>query len=111
MISEITQPTTTVPPITLAQISSTRRCNSLIRCWASANGAATNPAWYYNLQANPNATIETGTETIPVTARVADPAEREPIWTRQKQAEPGFAEYETKTDRQIPVVILEPAQG
>lgn len=40
MINEITQPTTTVPPITLAQISNTRRCSSLIRCWASASGAA-----------------------------------------------------------------------
>ena len=79
--------------------------------FGTKGGAPDNPAWFYNLQANPKATIETGTETIPVTARVADPAEREPIWTRQKQAEPGFAEYETKTDRQIPVVILEPAQG
>ncbi|BBN45668.1 hypothetical protein JPH1_01430 [Mycobacterium avium subsp. hominissuis] len=40
MINEITQPTTTVPPITLAQINNTRRCSSLIRCWASASGAA-----------------------------------------------------------------------
>jgi deazaflavin-dependent oxidoreductase (nitroreductase family) len=77
--------------------------------FASKGGAPDNPAWFHNLQANPKATIETGTETIPVTARVAGPEEREPIWTRQKQAEPGFAEYETKTDRQIPVVILEPA--
>jgi len=78
--------------------------------FASKAGAPDNPAWYHNLQANPKATIEVGTETIPVTARVADPAEREPIWTRQKQDQPGFAEYEQKTTRQIPVVILEPTR-
>jgi deazaflavin-dependent oxidoreductase (nitroreductase family) len=79
--------------------------------FASKGGAPENPAWYHNLQANPKATIETGTETIPVIARVAAPEEREPIWTRQKQAEPGFAEYEQKTSRQIPVVILEPTHA
>ena len=79
--------------------------------FASKAGAPDNPAWYYNLQANPQATIELGTETIPVTARVAGQEEREPIWTRQKQEQPGFAEYEQKTTRQIPVVILEPARG
>ena len=78
--------------------------------FASKAGAPDNPAWYHNLQANPKATIEVGTETIPVTARVAAPAEREPIWTRQKQEQPGFAEYEQKTTRQIPVVILEPTR-
>ena len=73
--------------------------------------APENPAWFYNLKANPKATIEIGTDTVPVTARVASPEEREPIWTRQKQDQPGFAEYEQKTSRQIPVVILEPARS
>ena len=76
--------------------------------FASKAGAPDNPAWYHNLIANPKATIEIGTDTVPVTARVASPEEREPIWTRQKQDQPGFAEYEQKTSRQIPVVILEP---
>lgn len=79
--------------------------------FASKAGAPDNPAWYYNLIANPQATIEIGTDTVPVTARVAGPEEREPIWTRQKQDQPGFAEYEQKTSRQIPVVILEPARS
>ena len=79
--------------------------------FASKAGAPENPAWFYNLQANPKATIEVGTETIPVTARVTGPDEREPIWARQKELQPGFAEYEQKTSRQIPVVILEPANG
>jgi deazaflavin-dependent oxidoreductase (nitroreductase family) len=79
--------------------------------FASKAGAPDNPAWFYNLKANPKATIEIGTNTVPVTARVTDPEEREPIWTRQKQDQPGFAEYEQKTSRQIPVVILEPARS
>jgi deazaflavin-dependent oxidoreductase (nitroreductase family) len=79
--------------------------------FASKAGAPDNPAWYHNLIANPKATIEIGTDTVPVTARVASPEEREPIWTRQKQDQPGFAEYEQKTTRQIPVVILEPARS
>jgi deazaflavin-dependent oxidoreductase (nitroreductase family) len=79
--------------------------------FASKAGAPENPAWYHNLQANPQATIEIGTDRVPVTARVAGPEEREPIWTRQKERNPGFAEYEQKTSRQIPVVILEPVRG
>ena len=79
--------------------------------FASKAGAPDNPAWFYNLKSNPQATIEIGTDTVPVTARVTAPEEREPIWTRQKQDQPGFAEYEQKTSRQIPVVILEPARS
>jgi deazaflavin-dependent oxidoreductase (nitroreductase family) len=79
--------------------------------FASKAGAPENPAWYHNLQAHPQATIEVGTETVPVTARLTGPDEREPIWTRQKELQPGFAEYEQKTSRQIPVVILERARG
>jgi deazaflavin-dependent oxidoreductase (nitroreductase family) len=78
--------------------------------FASKAGAPTNPAWYHNLVAHPETTIELGTEVIRVTARVADPEEREIIWKRQKENAPNFAEYEKKTDRQIPVVILEPAR-
>jgi deazaflavin-dependent oxidoreductase (nitroreductase family) len=77
--------------------------------FASKAGAPTNPDWYYNVVANPDATIEVGTETIAVRARVADRAERDPIWETQKQRYPGFADYESKTTRTIPVVILEPA--
>jgi deazaflavin-dependent oxidoreductase (nitroreductase family) len=79
--------------------------------FASKAGAPDNPAWFYNLKSSPQATIEIGTDSVPVTARVTGPEEREPIWTRQKQDQPGFAEYEQKTSRQIPVVILEPARS
>lgn len=76
--------------------------------FASKAGAPANPAWYHNLIANPKARVEVGTETIDVIARVAGPEEREPIWARQKENAPNFAEYEQKTSRQIPVVILDP---
>jgi deazaflavin-dependent oxidoreductase (nitroreductase family) len=75
--------------------------------FASKGGAPDNPAWLHNLEANPDTVIEVGDDTIDVTARVADATERGPIWTKQKQVMPGFAEYEAKTDRVIPVVILE----
>ncbi|MCA1735318.1 MAG: nitroreductase family deazaflavin-dependent oxidoreductase [Actinobacteria bacterium] len=75
--------------------------------FASKAGADTNPDWYHNLKANSETTVEVGSETIPVKARIADPQEREPIWSRWKHANPNFAEYETKTSREIPVVILD----
>jgi deazaflavin-dependent oxidoreductase (nitroreductase family) len=77
--------------------------------FASKGGAPENPAWFYNLLASPRVRAEIGTQTVEVTARVADGAERERIWAAQKSASPGFADYERKTTRQIPVVILEPA--
>jgi deazaflavin-dependent oxidoreductase (nitroreductase family) len=78
--------------------------------FASKGGAPTNPDWYHNLLAHPRVRAEIGTETREFTARVADAQTREPIWTAQKHAYPGFADYETKTTRQIPVVILEPVR-
>jgi deazaflavin-dependent oxidoreductase (nitroreductase family) len=78
--------------------------------FASKAGADTNPDWYHNLRANPEARIEVGTETIDVSARVLDEAEREPIWEKQKERYPGFADYERNTDRVIPVVLLERAE-
>jgi deazaflavin-dependent oxidoreductase (nitroreductase family) len=76
--------------------------------FASKAGAPTNPDWFHNLLAHPDATIEVGTRTRKVRARVATGAERETIWTTQKERYPGFADYESKTDREIPVVVLEP---
>ncbi len=76
--------------------------------FASNNGADSHPAWYHNLLANQRTSVEVGTATREVLARVADDAERARIWARQMQRSPGFAEYEAKTSRKIPVVILEP---
>jgi deazaflavin-dependent oxidoreductase (nitroreductase family) len=75
--------------------------------FASKAGAPVNPDWYHNLLAHPRVKAEIGTETIELTARVADDATREPIWTEWKQAYPGFADYESKTTRQIPVILLD----
>lgn len=79
--------------------------------FASKGGAPTNPDWFYNLLANPQVQAEIGTQTVQLTARVADGDVRERIWSAQKSARPGFADYERKTTRQIPVVILEPVHG
>jgi deazaflavin-dependent oxidoreductase (nitroreductase family) len=75
--------------------------------FASKGGAPDNPQWYNNLVANPEATIEVGTEKFEVTATVAEGEERDRLYNEQKKRYPQFAEYETKTTRKIPVVILE----
>ena len=85
-----------------------RRVGDNYAVFASKAGAPTNPDWYHNLVANPAVRAEIGTQTIDLTARVADSAEREQIWAAQKAEYAGFADYEQKTTRQIPVVILEP---
>ena len=79
--------------------------------FASKAGAASNPDWYHNLVANPEAIVEVGTDTVPVRARVAEGEERERLWSRQKELMPGFAEYEARAPRQIPVVVLERTDG
>jgi deazaflavin-dependent oxidoreductase (nitroreductase family) len=80
-----------------------------VAVFASKAGADSHPDWYRNVQANPNVTAEIGTEVRQFLARTATGDERETIWSQQKQDYPGFADYESKTDREIPVVILEPA--
>jgi deazaflavin-dependent oxidoreductase (nitroreductase family) len=95
--------------------SGTERVNPLVflpvgddfAVFGSKAGADTNPAWYHNLQAHPDTTIEFGTETIPVHARVAEGDERSRIWDEQKRVNTNFADYEKLTTRSIPVVILE----
>ncbi len=77
--------------------------------FASYAGAPKDPAWFLNLVANPDVTVEIGTETRALRARVAGPEERDAIWVDHKVNWPQFQEYEDKTDRTIPVVILEPA--
>jgi len=79
-----------------------------VAVFASKAGMETNPDWYHNAMADPDVTAEIGTETRTFRAHTATADEREPIWSKQKRDYPGFAEYETKTSRQIPVLILEP---
>jgi deazaflavin-dependent oxidoreductase (nitroreductase family) len=80
-----------------------------VAIFASKAGAPTNPDWYHNLLADPEVSAEIGTETRRFRARTAAGEERERIWAKQKQDYPGFADYEAKTDRHIPVVVLDPA--
>jgi deazaflavin-dependent oxidoreductase (nitroreductase family) len=77
---------------------------------ASKGGAPTNPDWYHNLLANPDAAIEVGTEELRVTARAATQEERSRLWAMITTANPVFAQYEEKTPRTIPVMILTPAR-
>jgi len=74
---------------------------------ASKAGAPTNPDWYHNLLANPQATVEVGNERFQVRATVvAEESERERLYAKMVERSPGFAEYPQKTSRKIPVVIL-----
>lgn len=77
--------------------------------FASKGGAPAHPDWYHDLLANPDATIEIGTETRRVRARLAEGDERTRIWEAQKEAMPQFAEYEQTSGREIPVFVLERA--
>jgi deazaflavin-dependent oxidoreductase (nitroreductase family) len=85
-----------------------RKVDNGYAVFGSKGGAPTHPEWYYNVLANPAVTVEVGTERVEVKAREAKGDERERIWTDAKQAMPGFADYETKTSREIPVIVLEP---
>lgn len=76
--------------------------------FASKAGAPDNPDWYHNILAQPKVTAEIGTQTVSLVARVAAGQERDRIWAANKLQNPGFADYERQTTRQIPVVILEP---
>ena len=85
-----------------------RKLGESYAVFASKAGAPTHPDWYHNLRANPRVRAEIGTGTVELAARVAEGEERERVWAAQKQEYPGFAGYEAKTTRQIPVVILDP---
>ncbi len=73
---------------------------------ASKAGAPTNPDWYYNLLANPLVTVEVGTETFQVRAAEAAEPERTRLYSKMVEMMPGFAEYQQKTTRIIPVFVL-----
>jgi len=74
---------------------------------ASYAGADKNPAWFHNILANPKVTIELGEEKFEATASVVeDRAERDVLYAKMVALMPGFAEYEAKTERLIPVVTL-----
>jgi deazaflavin-dependent oxidoreductase (nitroreductase family) len=74
--------------------------------FATKGGAPDNPRWYRNLMANPTATVEVGTERFEVEATEVHGEERDRLYARQAEIVPGFADYERKTDRRIPVIAL-----
>ncbi|MDQ2806890.1 MAG: nitroreductase family deazaflavin-dependent oxidoreductase [Chloroflexota bacterium] len=76
---------------------------------ASANGAPTAPAWYLNLQSNPEVTVVVGKTTQQMRAATAAPADRARLWPLIVRQAPNFAGYQEKTSREIPVVILQRA--
>lgn len=76
---------------------------------ASKGGYPKHPAWFHNLKANPETTVQVGGERIPVRARIADPEERERLWPLAEQAWHGYRTYQQRSQgREIPLVILEP---
>ncbi len=78
---------------------------------ASKGGAPDNPLWYRNLVANPHVELQDGTVTREYDAREVSGEERATWWERSVAAYPPYAEYQTRTDRQIPVFVLEPREG
>ena len=78
---------------------------------ASNAGALTHPAWYYNVVAHPNVTVEVGFETFDATTLVMEGEERHRLWNRIVELYPFFAEHQAKIARQIPVIALSRQEG
>ena len=75
---------------------------------ASKGGHPRNPAWYHNLKAHPDTEVQIGSEHRAVRAREATPKERKRLWPMAVAAYSGYRGYQERTDREIPLVILEP---
>ncbi|HMJ78717.1 MAG TPA: nitroreductase family deazaflavin-dependent oxidoreductase [Iamia sp.] len=78
---------------------------------ASQGGMPTHPAWYHNVVAHPRVTVESGRRIRDMDARVADEAERAALWPRLVEMYADYDDYQARTDRRIPVVVLDPARG
>ena len=76
--------------------------------FASKAGAPTNPDWYHNVKTHPDVIIEVGTRTVVARAEEVVGDERNRLYAKQAELYPGFADYEAKTDRVIPVIALRP---
>jgi deazaflavin-dependent oxidoreductase (nitroreductase family) len=75
---------------------------------ASMGGAPQHPAWYLNLEANPEVEIQVFDKVVPATARTVHGPERERLWALMRELWPAYDKYQTRTDREIPVVVLTP---
>jgi deazaflavin-dependent oxidoreductase (nitroreductase family) len=99
---------------TKGRVSGERRTTPLIHRtddgrWivvASKGGAPANPGWYENLRVNPDATIQVLADEIPVRAATAEGDERRRLWSLMSEVWPDYDAYQTRTDREIPVVVL-----
>ncbi|WP_069170107.1 nitroreductase family deazaflavin-dependent oxidoreductase [Streptomyces griseus] len=78
---------------------------------ASLGGAPKHPVWYYNVQADPHVELQDGTVRKDMVAREVTGEEKAVWWGRAVEAFPDYADYQAKTDREIPVFVLAPAQG
>jgi deazaflavin-dependent oxidoreductase (nitroreductase family) len=78
---------------------------------ASKGGSPVPPAWYVNLEADPDVTVQIKGERFPARARTADETERAELWPLMVEVWPDYDAYQAKTDRQIPIVVLERAEG
>jgi deazaflavin-dependent oxidoreductase (nitroreductase family) len=74
---------------------------------ASKGGAPSNPDWYYNLKANPQVSVEVGTKAFKAQAKITQEPERSELFAKMAARNPGFAEYEQRTERVIPVIKLQ----
>jgi deazaflavin-dependent oxidoreductase (nitroreductase family) len=84
-----------------------RRDGDRLVVFGTKGGSPTHPEWYHNVRANPRVTVEVGSDRFEADAKVAPPDERDRLWRLQTQDVPVFADYQKRTDRTIPVVILE----
>jgi deazaflavin-dependent oxidoreductase (nitroreductase family) len=82
--------------------------NGEYACVASLGGAPKNPVWYYNIAKNPRVELQDGSVTRDYDAREVFDDEKAVWWERAVEAYPDYADYQTKTDRQIPVFVLTP---
>jgi deazaflavin-dependent oxidoreductase (nitroreductase family) len=78
---------------------------------ASKGGAPEHPVWYYNVVGDPHVELQDGPVKQDMTAREVTGAEKATWWERAVAAYPDYADYQTKTDRQIPVLVLEPIES
>lgn len=77
---------------------------------ASKGGAANHPAWWLNLKANPRTKAQVGARTLEVRAEETEGEDKEQLWRRLVAMYPGYADYQQRTDREIPVVRLRPVE-
>jgi deazaflavin-dependent oxidoreductase (nitroreductase family) len=96
--------------------SGTKRTSPLLFIWdgetpvvvASKGGYPKHPAWFHNLRANPETTVQVGPKRIQVRARVATPEERKRLWPKAVATYSGYEQYQARAGREIPLVMLEP---